>query len=83
MRLYCLFQEETGKLKFTCLSNDGVDQHMVWYNIYAFPAYTTDLLINIYAYNIYLIASKREWIKQLTSVEGKYKSESKLIFPAI
>lgn len=56
---------------------------MVWYNIYAFPAYTTDLLINIYAYNIYLIASKREWIKQLTSVEGKYKSESKLIFPAI
>lgn len=23
-------EEETGKLKFTCLSNDGVDQHMVW-----------------------------------------------------
>ncbi|CAK8543521.1 unnamed protein product [Lathyrus sativus] len=23
-------EEETGKLKFACLSNDGVDEHMVW-----------------------------------------------------
>lgn len=25
------YQEEAGKLKFVCLSNDGIDEHMVWY----------------------------------------------------
>lgn len=23
-------QEEAGNLKFVCLSNDGIDEHMVW-----------------------------------------------------
>ena len=26
-------QEEAGRLKFVCLANDGVDEHMVWYSI--------------------------------------------------
>jgi hypothetical protein len=51
--LYCPFQEETGKLKFACLSNDGVDEHMVWYNVYAsLLTLLIFLLIFIYENNI-------------------------------
>jgi hypothetical protein len=28
-----MLQEEAGRLKFVCLSNDGIDEHMVWYSI--------------------------------------------------
>lgn len=29
-------QEEAGRLKFVCVSNDSVDEHMVWYLLFIY-----------------------------------------------
>ena len=34
-----MFQEEAALLKFVCISNDGVDEHMVWY-VFSLPKFS-------------------------------------------
>lgn len=29
--MLCL-QEDSGRLKFLCYANDGIDEHMIWYS---------------------------------------------------
>ncbi len=45
-------QEEAGSLKFVCLSNDGIDQHMVWYSIPLCQKHSFSILTNSNSTNL-------------------------------
>lgn len=54
-------QEEAGRLKFVCVSNDSVDEHMVWYLfIFYFLKIhvTSTCLLNIVFFTLFPLGSK-------------------------
>lgn len=66
-------QEEAGRLKFVCVSNDSVDEHMVWYLFifYFLKVHVTSTcLLNIVL--LYFISSRLQISVQTLLIFVKY-----------
>lgn len=61
-------QEDSGRLKFLCYSNDGVDEHMIW-----FVALLTTLLSSmVLVFMNYVSSQVSRFEEYLRSAASKY-----------